>query len=186
MVLAPSAAMIRNVTLLLLLAAAPVPAFAQASPGKSATMPTLPSGRLVWILDLQGHEISGKVVDQSSTTIDVRTSGGERSVRVNDIATIRQKDSNWDGVGKGFVGGSLAMLGVGWIMNRQHREPSDLVVYALLGAGGAIGGWIDDAIEHRVTVFDRAGASGTTVTIGPIVGWGDSTRVGIGGHITWR
>lgn len=144
----------------------------------------IPLQQTVWVTTSSGFEVQGDVISVTPAAIEVATRAGIKRVEMRDVQVIEKKDSNKNGFWIGFMVGAAPTIGMGGPQVLTHPVGLAFVLVGGLGYGG-IGWLMDNAIEGREELY-RKNAEGVTVTFAPIVGLGESKRVGVGGSISWR
>jgi hypothetical protein len=123
-------------------------------------------GRRVSVVDASGNRYTGTIAELSSALLTVRVGNELRQLREADVVMLRQRRDDtlrngalW-GLGAGAVGGFLPC-------GRCHVGPGLMMAGIAGGLGAGVGVGIDAIIRGQATVFQRAGASGTKVTVAP-------------------
>ena len=158
------------------LAAAAPQAAAQPStapPAWAALAGRLPIGGRIHVTDTSGATTAGTLAALTDAALELNVGGGVRSVAAAHVRRIqsRQADSSLNGV---LIGAGLgAIPGIYWLVVDPNECtglcPED---YAAIAIGAVLGGLIDRAVTHKVTVYE-AGASGSPtrhLLVGPLVG----------------
>jgi hypothetical protein len=167
------------VVLAALLGVAPGPASAQEPvKGFDQLNTRLKPGDTVYVTDIEGREIVGKVRDLSTASLLVDTGGVPRDFQAARVRTIRMRVSDplgngvlW-GMVAGFVGGALSCA-----VNPQCAGDDGgggiTAVLALMGAAGGagIGAGVDAAVKRpMLTVYAApAGPGGGRVSVAPMI-----------------
>ena len=129
--------------------------------GPAPVPPRLHSGEAVWVTTSGGDELAGTVRSASLLTLELTTTGVERSIEWKDIVLVEVRDSAWNGTRNGALigaaaGGTFAGLlfwglrcksdcGPGYSATRDAIE--GIAVGAAMGAGGgALAGWLIDSL----------------------------------------
>ena len=155
--------------LVLAFLASPPPAGAQ--PGDDRISSAIRPGLTVSIVDDEGRQTKGRVMDVSADVIRVSLRGTSEEVRIDRIVRIDKPDSLKNGalIGLG-VGLSLGVIGT--VIQAPDIEAkwavasiaSNSVGCTLLGTG------IDALVDSRRTLYQRSG--GVRGRVSPIVGRG--------------
>jgi hypothetical protein len=162
-----------------LLGVAPAPAAAQEPvKGFDQLNTRLKPGDTVYVTDLQGREIVGKVRDLSPASLLLDTGGVAHDFRAARVRTIRMRVSDplgngvlW-GTAAGFVGGALSCA-----LNPQCAGDDGgggiTAALAFVGAaaGAGIGAGVDAAVKGpMLTVYvDPAAREGARLSLAPVI-----------------
>src|SRR5262245_4199999 len=146
-------------------------------------LPEVKTGQTVWAVMADGHEIKGKVIDFSQTSLEITHKGQSMSVPLADLERIEVRDSVKNGAKIGAVPGAIVL---GFLFGAAAEfsacplldpRPCDSNAGAWTVVGGAAGagaGWligagIDRLIPGRKVVYLSNGAT-AHVTVSPAVG----------------
>ncbi len=130
----------------------------------------IPAGEVIYVTDVSGATIRGKLAEITTDTVRVRVSDTDRNVRAEDVSRIQwqKRDSPFTGV---LIGAGIgAIHGIYWLV-ADPNECTGLCAedYVAIGVGALVGGLIDRAIKKKVTVYDKTQRKSTTVTISPFL-----------------
>jgi hypothetical protein len=76
--------------------------------GPAPVPPRLHSGEAVWVTTSGGDELAGTVRSASLLTLELTTTGVERSIEWKDIVLVEVRDSVWNGTRNGALIGAAA------------------------------------------------------------------------------
>jgi hypothetical protein len=144
----------------------------------------VPAGSDVYVTDATGATMKGQLAEVTDDAVRLNVGGRIRSVVAADLQRIQweQHDSVLSGV---LIGAGLgAIPGIYWlVVDPNECRGMCPEEYALVAAGALMGGLIDHAIKHKVTVYERGsfGARRRSLTISPVF-----ARGRIGGHLALR
>jgi hypothetical protein len=142
----------------------------QRAPSLASVKKKIPAGEVVYLTDVSGATIRGKLTAITDDAVKIRVSGSLRTVRADDVSRIQweKRDSSLTGV---LIGAGVgAIHGIYWLV-ADPNECTGLCAedYVAIGVGALVGGLIDRAIKKKVTVYDTALRKNTTVTISPFL-----------------
>ena len=142
----------------------------QTVPSLAAVKGQIPAGEVIYVTDVSGATIRGKLAEITDAAVEVRGSGGVRNVGAADVRRIQweKQDSLLTGVLIGAAIGSIH--GIYWLI-ADPNECTGLCAedYVAIGVGALVGGLIDRAIRKKVTVYDSPFRKTTKVTISPFL-----------------
>lgn len=132
------------------------------------------SGTTIFVTDLAGHEVSGKLGKLSETSLSLLVHGKPQTFSPAEVALVkrREHDSLWNGFLIGAAAGSVPA--VYWLFADPNECRGSICKGdLLLGAaqGGLIGLGIDAVIRAKVIVYRNPSkpSTSTTVTVAPIM-----------------
>jgi hypothetical protein len=154
------------------IACAQAPEQGSITPSLASMKASVPVGDVVYVTDMTGVTIKGRLTAVTDESVKVRVRTDERRVPAAEIRRIQwqRPDSPLTGV---LIGAAIgAVPGIYWLI----VDPNECTgmcpeEYAAIGISAAVGGLIDHAIKKRVTVYAAPASSGRarSVTIGPLV-----------------
>jgi hypothetical protein len=130
----------------------------------------IPPGEVIYVTDVTGATIRGKLAEITNDAVKVRVSATVRNVRAADVSRIQweKQDSPLTGV---LIGAGIgAIHGIYWLV-ADPNECTGLCAedYVAIGVGALVGGLIDRAIKKKVTAYDTAEQKSRKVTISPFL-----------------
>ena len=142
------------------------------APSLASAKASVPVGDIVYVTDMTGVTIKGRLAAVTDDSVQVRVRTDERRVPAAEIRRIQwqRPDSPLTGV---LIGAAVgAVPGIYWLI----VDPNECTgmcpeEYAAIGISAVVGGLIDHAIMNMVTVSGGRASRGRagSVTIGPLV-----------------
>ena len=138
----------------------------------------LKPGDTIWVTDLSGREIKGKLRKLSSTSLLLDAGGAPQDFQAARVGTVRLQTT--DSLKNGVLWGALTGFGAGWLSCAANPECAEddggsrmSVAFGILGAavGAGIGAAIDAAIKGpKLVVYRGVGPQAASrLLLSPIV-----------------
>jgi hypothetical protein len=130
----------------------------------------IPAGEVIYVTDITGATIRGKLAAITDESVEVHISATVRKLRAEDVSRIQWEKSDSPLTG-GLIGAGIgAIHGIYWLV-ADPNECTGLCAedYVAIGVGAIVGGLIDRAMKKKVTVYDTALPKKTMVTISPFL-----------------
>ena len=127
------------------------------------------TGDTLSIVDANGNEATGKILDLSSSSLALQIKGSRVEMLEGDVRTILQRRQ--DSLGNGALWGLGTGASLGFLAGSQFGGPGLGTIVALVygGVGAGVGVGIDALIAGRQVIYAKPGASSTRVRVSPLL-----------------
>lgn len=131
-------------------------------------------GTTIFVTDLAGHEVSGKLGQLSETSLSLLVHGKPQTFSPAEVGLVkrREHDSLWNGFLIGAAAGSVPAIY--WLFADPNECGGSICMGDLflgVAEGGLIGLGIDAAIKAKIIVYRNLSkpSTSTAVTVAPIM-----------------
>jgi hypothetical protein len=126
-------------------------------------------GDTVSIVDVNGQEATGKILDLASSSLALQVKGARVEVLERDVRTIRQRRG--DSLGNGALWGLGTGASIGFLAGSQFGSAGFGAIVAMFygGIGAGVGVGIDAMITGRQVIYARPGVSSARVRVSPLL-----------------